>query len=70
MATCETPHHPEVGNGGEVMAINGPLCQPTSAVDSLEWAEQPRKPRWLCDTIGGFGAGHWHRRSAMAGVRK
>jgi hypothetical protein len=45
-AECEaigeraTPDHPDVGTGGETVHINGPLCKPTYAVGSAEWAAQ------------------------------
>jgi hypothetical protein len=35
-----TPDHPDVGTSGETVHINGPLCKPTYAVGSAEWAEQ------------------------------
>jgi len=37
-----TPDHPDVGTGGETVHINGPLCTPTYAVGSAEWAAQQR----------------------------
>jgi hypothetical protein len=39
-AARETPDHPDVGTGSETVHINGPLCTPTYAVGSAEWAEQ------------------------------
>ena len=38
-----TPDHPVVGTGGEVTHINGPLCKPTYAVGSAEWAAQQQR---------------------------
>ena len=35
-----TPDHPDAGTGGEAVHINGPLCKPTYAVGSAEWAAQ------------------------------
>jgi hypothetical protein len=37
-----TPDHPDAGTGGEAVHINGPLCKPTYAVGSAEWAAQNR----------------------------
>jgi ParB-like nuclease domain len=37
-----TPSHPDVG-GGPVQAINGPFCELTYAIGSVEWAEQQRR---------------------------
>lgn len=36
----ETPEHPDVGYDSEVEHVNGPLCKPTYAVGSAEWAAQ------------------------------
>ena len=40
MAARQTPDHPDVGTGSETVHINGPLCKPTYAVGSAEWAAQ------------------------------
>ena len=37
-----TPSRPDVG-GGPVQPINGPFCERTYAVGSVEWAEQQRR---------------------------
>jgi ParB-like nuclease domain len=39
-----TPSHPDVG-GGPVQAINGPVCERTYAIGSIQWAEQQRRPQ-------------------------
>ena len=45
IADSFTPLHPEAGKGGEVEAINGPLCKPTYAVGSLEWQREQEGKR-------------------------
>ena len=42
LSTRATPSHPEV-RGGPVQWINGPSCEPTYAIGSVEWAEQQRR---------------------------
>ena len=51
-----TPDHPDVGTGGETVHINGPLCTPTYAVGSAEWAEQQQGTPMLDPAMAEFAA--------------
>ena len=43
IADSVTPGHPDAGKDSEVVHLNGPLCRPTYAPGSVEWAEQLRR---------------------------